>query len=75
MQDKIYEFKVFESRIYGSEVKNSVGDCWIENKSSILLQCANGILELTDLQLNGKKRMPASELIKGLRTEGILKKI
>ncbi|MBP3254088.1 MAG: methionyl-tRNA formyltransferase [Bacteroidales bacterium] len=75
MQDKIYEFKVFESRIYGSEIKNSIGDCWIENKSSILLQCADGILELTDLQLNGKKRMPASELIKGLRTEGILKKI
>ena len=71
---KEYEFKVFEACIYNNSMQKSTGDFWIEQKKHILVQCSDGILELTDLQLNGKKRMPSSELLKGLRFEGVLRK-
>lgn len=72
--EKEYEFKVFEAKIFNKSVRNEVGDFWVVDKSKILVQCADCVLEITDLQLNGKKRMPAKELIKGFRINGILKK-
>ena len=66
--------KFFEVRIYANKIQNDIGDLWIEGKQFLLVQCADAILQVTDLQLNGKKRMPAKELIKGLRINGILKK-
>lgn len=72
---KEYEFKVFEAKIYNKSIKNAIGEAWIEEKSHLLLQCSNGIIELTDLQLNGKKRMSAFDLIRGLRIEEKIKLI
>ena len=72
---KEYEFKIFEAKIHNKLIKKNIGNFWIEEKSHIFVQCADGILELIDLQLNGKKRMNSSELIKGLRINGDLKKI
>ncbi|MBR1774142.1 MAG: methionyl-tRNA formyltransferase [Bacteroidales bacterium] len=71
---KDYEFKVFEVKIYNKSMQNDIGDFWIAEKKHILVQCLDGIVELVDLQLNGKKRMASSELIKGLRLERVLKK-
>lgn len=72
---KEYEFKVFEAKIYNKSIKNAIGEAWIEEKSHLLLQCPDGIIELTDLQLNGKKRMSAFDLIRGLRIEEKMKLI
>ena len=72
---KEYEFKVFEAKIYNKSIKNAIGEAWIEEKSHLLLQCPDGIIELTDLQLNGKKRMSAFDLIRGLRIEEKIKLI
>ncbi|MBR1627474.1 MAG: methionyl-tRNA formyltransferase [Bacteroidales bacterium] len=71
---KGYEFKIFEVKTYNESIQTEIGDLWIEDKSKLLVQCSDGIVELLDLQLNGKKRMASSELIKGLRISGILKK-
>ncbi len=72
--EKEYEFKIFEAKIFDKSIRNAIGDFWIEDKSKILVQCSDSVLEITDLQLNGKKRMPAKELIKGFRINGVLKK-
>ncbi len=68
--EKEYEFKIFEAKIFDKSIRNAIGDFWIEDKSKILVQCSDSVLEITDLQLNGKKRMPAKELKKGFRING-----
>jgi len=67
---KEYEFKIFEAKFHNKSIKNTIGEAWIEEKSFFLLQCSDGIVEITDLQLNGKKRMHSFDLIRGLRIEG-----
>ena len=70
---KSYEFKVFKAKLVNNSLITEVGNLWIENKQDILVQAPDGILQLIDLQLSGKKRMLAKELVKGLRIEGCLK--
>ncbi|MDO5759901.1 MAG: methionyl-tRNA formyltransferase [Bacteroidota bacterium] len=72
---KNYDFKIFKAKIISKDKKTQIGDLWIENKKSILVQTSDSILQLTDLQLSGKKRMPDTELVKGLRIESYLKSI
>ena len=73
-QKKDFEFKIYEAKYYDNSLNQAVGTLWIEQKKLLLVQCADGVLQLTDLQLNGKKRMPANELIKGLRFKRIIQK-
>jgi len=35
------------------------------NKSSIYVACGKGVLKITEVQMEGKKRMPVSEFLKG----------
>lgn len=71
--EKTYDFKVFKTKLIRKNIENQVGTLWIENKQNILVQTSNSILQLTDLQLSGKKRMPDYELVKGLRIGNYLK--
>lgn len=71
--EKTYDFKVFKTKLIRKNIENQVGTLWIENKKNILVQTSNSILQLTDLQLSGKKRMPDYELVKGLRIGNYLK--
>lgn len=70
--EKLYEFKLFKVKLYSQEQKTEIGNFWIENKKTILVQAFDGIIQVIDLQLSGKKRMLAEELIKGLRIESYL---
>lgn len=71
--EKTYDFKVFKTKLIRKNVENPVGTLWIEDKKNILVQTSDSILQLTDLQLSGKKRMPDYELVKGLRIGNYLK--
>lgn len=71
--EKKYEFKLFKANIVRKNIEKQVGTLWIENKKNILVQSSDSILQLIDLQLSGKKRMPDYELVKGLRIGSYLK--
>ncbi len=71
--EKTYVFKVFKTKLIRKNIENQIGTLWIENKKNILVQTSDSILQLIDLQLSGKKRMPDYELVKGLRIGNYLK--
>lgn len=71
--EKKYEFKLFKAKLVRKNIEKQVGTLWIENKKNILVQSSDSILQLIDLQLSGKKRMPDYELVKGLRIGSYLK--
>jgi methionyl-tRNA formyltransferase len=58
--------KIFFTQITATS-KLKPGETWSDGKKTILAGTAAGDLELTDIQLAGKKRMPVSELLKGFR--------
>jgi methionyl-tRNA formyltransferase len=65
---KIYQFKVFKAKFLPRDNQTSqCGIFKIQDKETITVTCQNGLVQLFDLQLSGKKRMPAKELIKGLK--------
>ena len=65
---KIYQFKIFKAKFLPREAQTSqCGIFKIQDKETITVTCQNGLVQLFDLQLSGKKRMPAKELIKGLK--------
>lgn len=70
---KEYGFKLFKVSFepFASE-KKVAGEFEIVSKDRIDVTCADGYIQLIDLQQNGKKRMPVSELIKGFRIKGRL---
>ncbi len=62
-QDK--KLKIFDSKI---TMEQSAGSGKIEIRDNKLLaHCSDLILELTDIQAEGKKRMPARDFINGLK--------
>lgn len=71
--EKKYEFKLFKAKLVRKNIEKQVGTLWIENKKNIWVQSSDSILQLIDLQLSGKKRMPDYELVKGLRIGSYLK--
>ena len=65
---KIYQFKIFKAKFLPRDAQTSqCGIFKIQDKETITVTCQNGLVQLFDLQLSGKKRMPAKELIKGLK--------
>jgi methionyl-tRNA formyltransferase len=67
---KIYQFKIFGAEFIPSNQETiPCGTFRIQDKETITVSCQDGIVKLLDLQLSGKKRMPAKELIKGLKLQ------
>lgn len=71
--NKDYEFKIFKVEHKQCNTDKEIGDFWIENNKNLMVKCKDGIVELLDLQLSGKKRMLSSELVKGLKINSVLK--
>jgi len=44
-----------------------IGEVSTDNKSYLKFSCADGYIHITDLQLEGKKRMPVEEFLRGFR--------
>jgi len=65
-------FKGKQLKIFGAEKRDkdrtkNVGDWEIVDKKELLWHCIDGALRITDLQLEGKRRMKAEELLRGLQ--------
>ncbi|MCD8204151.1 MAG: methionyl-tRNA formyltransferase [Coprobacillus sp.] len=58
------KLKVYNAKRYSSLIKEEVGSL-TPTKEGILLQCKDGELLLTDVQLEGKKRMKATSFSNG----------
>jgi methionyl-tRNA formyltransferase len=51
----------------GQTTTAEVGTILSDGKKYIRVVCANGLIEVKELQLSGKKRMTAEELLRGFR--------
>lgn len=60
------EYKIFDVQPYAME-KLAPGEVSVDNKAGILVGCANGAIQIGELQGPGKKRMDAKAFINGLR--------
>ncbi|MGL2994755.1 methionyl-tRNA formyltransferase [Flavobacterium sp. TSSA_36] len=63
--EKEYTVKIYESKIEYAEHSNPIGSI-VCSKKEIRVAAQNGYLLLLNLQLPGKKRMKASEILNGL---------
>jgi methionyl-tRNA formyltransferase len=61
---KIYRSKVIEPTGAGDAGK------WHISRDALYVSCAEGLLEILSLQIEGKKRMRASDFLRGYRVKG-----
>ncbi len=59
--------KIYEVEFSPSEAEAEIGSVESDNKKSIKVKCKDGWIELKSLQVAGKKRLAASELLLGMR--------
>lgn len=60
--------KIFEVEFEPQCVDKECGSILSDSKSFIRVVCADGLIEIKELQLSGKKRMTTEELLRGFRT-------
>lgn len=59
--------KIYDVAFVPQSVDAQCGTIFSNNKRFIRVVCANGLIEIKELQLSGKKRMTADELLRGFR--------
>lgn len=60
--------KIFSSLAYDSEENNQpAGSVKFADKNTLEVHCGRGVLSLLDVQLEGKRRMPIAEFLKGVQ--------
>ena len=67
--DKTMRLKILESKVR-SDVKTIPGAMIVAGKSHLLISCVNGAIEVLALQPEGRKRMTASEFLRGFDPAG-----
>lgn len=60
---KIYKTAYFPSQ----KTKKPIGELETDNKTFLKVQTGNGVLEILELQLEGKKRMKVEDLLRGYK--------
>ncbi|MDR1725897.1 MAG: methionyl-tRNA formyltransferase [Bacteroidales bacterium] len=60
-----YDFKIFDVKFFPTEEKKTSGILFVLDNQKLMVYCCNGIIQILDLQLSGRKRMKAEEFIKG----------
>lgn len=58
-------FKVICAQVIGEKTSGENGEILSVSKDGILVKCGTGALLITEVQFEGKKKMPVSEYIKG----------
>jgi methionyl-tRNA formyltransferase len=61
-------FKIFASRIIESDIQLVGVPYWTDGKKILTVQCGHNMLEITELQMEGKKRMGIEEFLRGNAT-------
>ncbi len=59
--------KIFDVEFTPQSVEAEVGTILSDDKRYIKVVCADGLIEVKELQLSGKRRMTAEELLRGFR--------
>ncbi|MDO9156760.1 MAG: methionyl-tRNA formyltransferase, partial [Sediminibacterium sp.] len=59
--------KVFKSQKEIIAHQHAVGCVFTDYKTFLKFSCSNGYLHLLDLQLEGKKRMPIADFLRGYK--------
>lgn len=59
--------KVFDAKFEPQSIDAEVSTIISDEKRYIKVVCANGLIDIKELQLSGKKRMTAEELLRGFR--------
>ncbi len=62
-------FKVIAAKVVSGDFGGKIGEILDVTKDGILVKCADFALLITDVQFEGKKKMPVSEYIKGNKIE------
>ncbi len=62
-------FKVIAATVVQKDFSGKIGEILDVTKDGILVKCADFALLITDVQFEGKKKMPVSEYIKGNKIE------
>jgi len=65
------QLRIFQSRLYYGDVQLSSGQCKVHDKK-LLCGTQDGIIEILQLQREGKNKMDAAGFINGLRSDGFL---
>ncbi len=58
-------FKVFECEIVQNSIKGEPGDIETDDKKLLFVKTGDGAIKITDLQLQGKKRMKTDDFLRG----------
>jgi methionyl-tRNA formyltransferase len=61
--------KIWKANVIDKDVQGEVGEIVELTKDSIGVKCQTGILAITELQLEGKKRMSAGDFLRGVQIE------
>lgn len=64
---KIFRSKKLSIDHYPLSINNSPGNISTDGKSFLRIQCADGLLEILELQLEGKKKIKTEEFLRGYR--------
>lgn len=59
--------KIFDARFVAQKTDAECGTILSDGKKYLHVACADGVIEIEQLQLSGKKRMSAEELLRGFR--------
>jgi methionyl-tRNA formyltransferase len=67
--DRTIKLKILESSVRG-DIKAIPGTMMVADKSHLLISCVNGAIEVSALQPEGRRRMTASEFLRGFDPTG-----
>jgi methionyl-tRNA formyltransferase len=59
--------KIFRSKKESAAIAAETGSIFSDGKTFLKFACANGFIHVLDLQLEGKKRMPVEDFLRGYR--------
>jgi methionyl-tRNA formyltransferase len=65
---KSYLLKIFKTRIENGQ-NVPAGSIDTDGKKYLKISCADGVLDIKELQLQGKKRMQTEELLRGFKLD------
>jgi methionyl-tRNA formyltransferase len=63
--NKTTAFKIYQSRKEDASHNLDIGQIKTDNKSYLKIACTSGFIEITELQMAGKKRLSITEFLKG----------
>ena len=61
------KLKVFKAERSNERLSNTPGNFETDGKNYLRFACSNGYLNITDMQLEGKKRMDVKDFLRGYR--------